>query len=157
MKSDQLKEIEFIKSLLRKGSDRKAILQQFAKVYKNRSTKTIDNRLKIARTQMQSEIKQIEKRTEKIVKKEIKARKLQIMTSAERIDVLTKIAKGQIPLKKPMVVKDEIIMVPIVPDWNDRKNAIAELNKMDGSYAPIKQQIETSGVIKVGYGKKEGE
>lgn len=84
-----------------------------------------------------------------------KVAQLTILSVAQRKDILAKIALGKIPLTKPMVCDGEIKLVPVVPDWNDRKNAIAELNKMDGSYAPIKQAIEHTGVIKVGYGKKE--
>lgn len=61
-----------------------------------------------------------------------------IMGIKERLEILTQIARGEIPLSKPMVADGIIEMVPIVPDWMDRKNAISELNKMDGSYAPTK-------------------
>lgn len=64
-----------------------------------------------------------------------------VMDKAERMNVLTKIARGQIPLKKPVVLGKDIKMIDVVPDWMDRKNAIAELNKMDGSYEPIKSDI----------------
>lgn len=66
---------------------------------------------------------------------------MQIMTVAERMEVLSKIARGEIPLKKPMVCDGLIHEIDVVPDWMDRKNAIAELNKMDGSYAPAKQDV----------------
>jgi len=34
---------------------------------------------------------------------------------------------------------------PAEPSISDRKAAIAELDKMDGSYTPIKQDITTQG------------
>lgn len=142
MKSDHIKEIEFVKNLLRKGKDRKFILQEFTNTYKGRSVKTFDNRLKIAREQIQVEFKTIEKRTELGIAKEVEERKLKAMTLAERVDILSKIANGEIPLTKPLVCNGKIELIDVVPDYADRKNAIAELNKMDGSYAPTKSQVE---------------
>lgn len=137
--STVLQQVEFITNCLRNGLERKEILQRFTETYKNKSIKTFDNRLKVAREQMRGEIKDIEARTELSITNEVEARKLRIMTVAERIDILTKIAFGEIPLTKPMVCDGVIQLVPVVPDWTDRRGAIAELNKMDGSYAPIKQ------------------
>lgn len=137
--STVLQQVEFITNCLRNGLERKEILQRFTETYKNKSIKTFDNRLKVAREQMKGEIKDIEARTELSITNEVEARKLRIMTVAERIDILTKIAFGEIPLNKPMVCDGVIQLVPVVPDWTDRRGAIAELNKMDGSYAPIKQ------------------
>jgi len=137
--STVLQQVEFITNGLRNGLERKEILQRFTETYKNKSIKTFDNRLKVAREQMKGEIKDIEARTELSITNEVEARKLRIMSVAERIDILTKIAFGEIPLTKPMVCDGVIQLVPVVPDWTDRRGAIAELNKMDGSYAPIKQ------------------
>lgn len=66
--------------------------------------------------------------------------KMAILTKEQRMEILTSIAKGEIPLTKPMIVDGVIQEVPVVPNWMDRKSAIAELNKMDGSYAPIKTE-----------------
>ena len=68
-----------------------------------------------------------------------------ILSSAERMEILTQIAQGGIPLKKHMIVDKVIEEVTVVPDWMDRKNAIAELNKMTGDYTPIKTDITTGG------------
>jgi hypothetical protein len=64
----------------------------------------------------------------------------EIMGVQERMAILTKIARGSIPLIKPMVCDGSIHDIEVVPDWMDRKNAIAELNKMDGTYAPEKKE-----------------
>lgn len=72
----------------------------------------------------------------------------EIMSVAERMGVLTQIARGEIPLKKPMVCDGIIQEVDVVPDWMDRKNAIAELNKMDGSYQPTKIEANVEVVKK---------
>ena len=70
--------------------------------------------------------------------------KRDIMQRGERMETLTMIARGKVPLKKPMVVDKEIVLIDVVPDYMDRKNAIAELNKMDGSYAPANANITTT-------------
>lgn len=81
----------------------------------------------------------------------VEAFKSQIMGKLERMEILSQIARGEIPLQKPMVVSlgsglgSEIQETEIVPTWLDRKLAIAELNKMDGEYAPIKKDITTGG------------
>ena len=61
-----------------------------------------------------------------------------VMKAVERMQILTQIARGEIQLTKPMVVDGIVQLIPVIPDWMDRKNAISELNKMDGSYAPTK-------------------
>jgi len=75
----------------------------------------------------------------------VEAAKRDIMTSLERKEILTKIARGQIPLLKPMVCDGAIELVEVAPDWMDRKNAIAELNKMEGDYTPINIDVKTNG------------
>ena len=152
MKSNELKEVEFIKNLLRKGAERKTILQEFAKTYKGKSVKTFDNRLKVARKQMEGEIKQIEKRTEESITKEVEARKLKIMPIAERIDFLVNTITAQTEVSKVgnsfvegIIERDgegKIKKVISLVTFRDKLAALAELNKMDGSYAPTKQEIK---------------
>lgn len=71
-----------------------------------------------------------------------------IMKAVERMQILTQIARGEIPLQKAMVVDKMVEYIEVVPDWMDRKNAIAELNKMDGSYAAEKKDIKVTKVGK---------
>lgn len=70
--------------------------------------------------------------------KELEAKKQAIMTTMERKELLTKIAKGEVKIKKPFVISGKIMEYPSEPDANDRLKAIAELNKMEGDYAPTK-------------------
>jgi hypothetical protein len=63
-----------------------------------------------------------------------------ILSTAERMEMLSKIANGEIKIKKPFVIAGKIMEYPSEPDHNDRTKAIAELNKMDGSYAATKQE-----------------
>ena len=76
----------------------------------------------------------------------INERKNDIADVLERKEILTKIARGQIPLKKAMIVDGAIEYIEVVPDWTDRRNAISELNKMEGDYAPTKvAQTDSTG------------
>lgn len=68
-----------------------------------------------------------------------------ILSKHERMEILTQIALGEIPMVKHMVVDKYIEEVDIAPSWKDRKEAIAELNKMEGDYAPLKKDITTNG------------
>jgi hypothetical protein len=68
-----------------------------------------------------------------------------ILTKDERMEILTKIAKGEIIIEKEVITKMGIFTIDERPDFNDRKNAIAELNKMDGSYAPLKTDMTSGG------------
>jgi len=71
--------------------------------------------------------------------------KMAILSKDERMEILTKIAKGDISIKKEVATKFGVEILDVVPDFNDRKAAIAELNKMDGEYAPIRKDITSGG------------
>lgn len=131
-------QIEFIKKCLRKGDKRKAILAKYVKKWQNTSDRTFDRRLRLAEEAMAIENKSIQDKVEEEVAKEVEARKLDIMDAMERKATLTQIARGEIPLRKAIVVDKFIEYIEVIPDWMDRKNAIAELNKMEGDYAPAK-------------------
>jgi hypothetical protein len=145
-KISESSQIEFIKACLRKGLKRKAILGKFGKKWETVSRTTFDRRLKQATESMQGELKPIEQRTEESIAVEVEARKSKILTSIERQEILSKIALGQLPLKKLIVCDGIIEEREVVPDWMDRKNAIAELNKMDGSYSPAKVNMNINKV-----------
>ena len=83
--------------------------------------------------------------TKAAVSMEIKALKKAILSKHERQEILTQIAKGEIPLVKHIVCDGVIQEVDVVPAWADRRAAIAELNKMDGDYAPVKKDITSGG------------
>ena len=70
--------------------------------------------------------------------------KTAILTKEQRMKILTDIAQGNICVTKPMVVNGILTQAEVIPDFSDRKAAIAELNKMDGSYAPAK--VENTNV-----------
>lgn len=68
-----------------------------------------------------------------------------ILSKDERMEILTQIAKGEIPLVKHIVCDGIIQEREVVPSWKDRRDAVAELNKMEGDYAPIKKDITSGG------------
>ena len=78
----------------------------------------------------------------------IEARKKAIMTADERKEYLTKLINGEIKAKRPFVIGGKIMEYPEEPTHSDRIKAIAELNKMDGDYAPVKSNVVISKVGK---------
>ena len=67
---------------------------------------------------------------------------MNIMTSVERMEFLTKMAKGEVKVKQPFVIGGKIMEYPSEPTFAERRAAIAELNKMDGSYAPTESKVK---------------
>lgn len=148
MKPAEEKQVEFIKKYLRKGEERKDILQKFTKVYKT-SVKTFDNRLKIASKSIQDEFKSISDKVGIEVSKEVEKRTARILTALERQEILAQIALGTLEIEQEVATNTGVKLVRLKPDFNERKGAIAELNKMDGSYAPAKSEVENKGAIRV--------
>lgn len=72
-----------------------------------------------------------------------------ILTILERKEILTQIALGNITLSKYIVCDGVIQEREIVPNYNDRKSAIAELNRMEGVYAAEEETPEDIHEIKV--------
>lgn len=70
-----------------------------------------------------------------------KVAEYQIATKAERMEILTKIMRGELKMIKQDVFQGMVTDVEVAPDFSDRKNAITELNKMCGDYEPTKTDI----------------
>jgi hypothetical protein len=68
-----------------------------------------------------------------------------IMSKHERMEVLSAIARSELDLSKEVVTALGIETLNVKPDYNDRKAAIAELNKMEGDYAPVKTDLTSKG------------
>ena len=66
---------------------------------------------------------------------------MKIMSAAKRMELLSMMANGELRIKQPIVIAGKIMEYPAEPTAVDRRAAIAELNKMEGSYAAIKQDI----------------
>jgi len=151
VKADQEKQIDFIVSELRKGSERVIILQKFAKVYKV-STKTFDNRLKIAKDRHFKQAEEVRQamqgafiESEQILLKQgLKSKEERQLSLQKQIDDIEKILDDGIT---PDAIVDNKAMISVDIERKltaiERANLmkvhrelIAELNKMDGSYAP---------------------
>lgn len=68
-----------------------------------------------------------------------------IMSKEERMELLTKIARGEIEFLKEVPSKFGPQEITARPDFNERRAAMQELNKMEGDYAPLKKDITTNG------------
>jgi len=76
---------------------------------------------------------------------EIQAYKARIIDKFERMQILSAMADGSLQVPRNVVTREGVITLEAFPDYTDRKAAIAELNKMDGEYAPIKKETKHSG------------
>ena len=70
---------------------------------------------------------------------------MNIMSKAERMEYLSKMARGEVKVKKPFVIAGKIMEYPADPDHAERRAAIAELNKMAGDYAVTKSEVTVKG------------
>jgi hypothetical protein len=135
-------QIDFIIDCLRKGEKRQDILAKFCNIWQRVKIRTFDSRLKAASTALKAQQKRIEQSDDSIAAAMIKDRHEALMGSCERKEILAQIARGQIDvtLKKPCwdTAQRKFVMVPVSesPDHQARIRAIAELNRMEGSYAP---------------------
>lgn len=71
----------------------------------------------------------------------LESHKRDIMRSDERKEYLTKVIRGEIAIKKLIIVAGVIEYHDISPDHKERIAALAELNKMEGDYAPAKSVV----------------
>jgi len=99
----------------------------FTRYWKEAGIKAIDERI-----EMESLIH------DATIHLEIESRARAIMTANERREFLTKVARGEIKFTIYKVVDKTLHELKVSPGFQDRIKAIAELNKMDGDYAPIK-------------------
>jgi hypothetical protein len=143
-KPDKQTIIDFIISCLEKGEQRGNILVKTGKKW-GTSKSAFDRWLKIAKQQLTNKQQAIKKELEAIDKAAaIEARKKVIMTSDERKEYLTKLILGQIeiPYSEAKWDRNQSKFVTIkfveVANPQARISAIAELNKMEGDYSPLK-------------------
>lgn len=141
--------VKSILSMLKKGIEKETIL---SKIVKNcqKTERTVYRWFDEAEKQYletQNRLKPIKEKAEEeaVFEATKEAVKLGILSKLERQKILSDIALGNIPLTKHIVCNQIIQEVEVVPNWADRKAAIAELNKMDGDYAPIKSDITSGG------------
>lgn len=107
--------------------------------------RTFYNRFKIANQQHIDKQQKIKAKIAEVEEQAaIDARKKAIMTAEERKEFLTKLIHGEIKVPyaevkyNPAKKKFEVIQFVELASHQSRINAIAELNKMEGDYAPTK-------------------
>jgi hypothetical protein len=143
-----LKHIEFIR-LVANGESQvtaykvtcgnKAVTSNVAKVKGSQLAKKYANLIAEQRDNLKKVVEEAQK------DKVAEIAQMNILTSAQRMEILSNIAQGKLKVKKPFVIGGKVLEYPSEPDHTDIKNAIAELNKMQGDYAPTKQDITTKG------------
>lgn len=91
-------------------------------------------------TELQDKAKEASDRA--YIEASVEAAKGAIMSKAERQSILTQIARGELSVKKSIAIGGiGIEVVNVYPDFSDIKSAVAELNKMEGDYAPTKTAL----------------
>jgi hypothetical protein len=120
------------------GKERGVMLSTIVKKWQL-SARTFDRYWKVANEQHSTKQAKLKNQLEEVERQAaVDALKKEILSVEERKIILSKIATGTLRLKRWWIGKDYEISKDVVPDYMDRKNAIAELNKMEGSYAPSK-------------------
>lgn len=133
---------------IEQGKDRAKLLATFGKE-RQLSQRTFDRHWKTAQEQHIDRQQALKERLTKVDEQAaIEARKKAIMTADERKEYLTKLVNGEIKAKRPFVIGGKIMEYQEEPTHSDRIKAIAELNKMDGDYAPVKSNVVISKVGK---------
>lgn len=138
--------IDYIVSCIANGEQRGNILVKAGKKW-GTSKSAFDRLLKIAKDQ-HTVAQQLIKSKLAIIDEQaaINSRKKAIMNADERKEWLTKMINGEMKAKRPFVINGKIMEYPEDPSHNDRLKALAELNKMDGEYAPTKTAFtDTAG------------
>jgi len=68
-----------------------------------------------------------------------------IADAAERMQMLTKILRGELSIEEEVSTPSGIVTLLVKPSFGERRAAIAELNKMGGDYAPAKSEVKVVG------------
>lgn len=136
---------EFVKDLMRQSLNLEDIRAQFYARWPEAGKKKWWRRCKLAREHLATEQAFVTDKANDIIELQIQQRAARILSVVERKEILTQIALGQLTITKPINVAGKVEYVQCEPDYTDRRLAIAELNKIDGSYQPIRADITTNG------------
>jgi hypothetical protein len=127
------------------GMDRGEVRARFVAEWQL-STRTFDRYWQSAKKQFDEEQNQIKLERQDIKIAAISERtEYRVMSKAERMNILSQMADGTLQVQRNVVTKDGVMVILALPDYNDRKAAIAELNKMDGEYAPVRKDLTSGG------------
>lgn len=144
-KAYYIQQVEFIKDCVRAGEESSSIYHKYINRWPGTTKRMWEHRLTKANKQIRAEQALITAQANALVQLQIKQRAVRILSIAERKEILTQIALGQLTVNKPVNIGGQIEYVACEPDFTDRRNAIAELNKLDGSYQPTRTEITTNG------------
>lgn len=120
------------------GKERGKVLSKYVKKWQI-SDRTFDRYWKKANEQhkeLQDKAKQAA--DEAYIQESANAAKDAVMSKAERLEILSKIARGQINVKIPGTNGEPDTEEPVLVETLERIKAIGEINKMEGDYAPVK-------------------
>jgi exonuclease VII large subunit len=152
-KPNEQAQINFIIDCLRKGEQRKDILRKFKNNWEKVARSSFDRRLAKAKMQLQAELDEINAKLRQSMEQEAEKRKDKIMSFIERQEYLTKIVTCKTDLKK---VGNNYFQILELEDGRkevitlaDKLKALAELNKMDGSYAPNRHELTAESKIQL--------
>ena len=106
------------------------------------SAPMMDKNIKVAKERIDAEKAMFAKKLEDKIEKRVDEIAGRILSQTEIMITLSKIISGEVLYTKPMVVDGQVVEVPVAPDYQDRKNAAAELNKMRGDYEAAKMKVE---------------
>lgn len=131
------------------GVSRESVLATIGKKWQI-PLRTFDRYWAIARQEAAAEAERLkEARYDRLHEAEMARVNAGIMGKEERMLVLSQIARAEVALDREVLSVDGIQALSVVPDFAERKAAIAELNKMDGDYAPIKKENKHSGDLTI--------
>ena len=140
-KMDKETAIKSILSDLKKGIDKKSILQKLTKNYNN-STKSFYNYFDEAEKRHQPYLKKIQEVENQTIEKVVsEIVTLNILSRIERQQLLSDIAMGKKKVWKEAVSRDGVVKL----ESYDPLRYIDILNKMDGSYGNDDEESEFNG------------
>jgi hypothetical protein len=127
------------------GTERAVCLSQVVEKWRV-SSRTFDRYWSEAHSRFKAANEKDEKVFDDVrVQMKAEALKAKILGKIERMEILSSIADGSLTFQKEVPSKFGPQVITATPDYSDRRAALAELNKMDGEYAPIRKDITTGG------------
>lgn len=134
-------QIKFILDKLKEGKKRSDFQEDYLAKF-GTSIPMMDKNIKEAKAQIDKEKALFAQKLEEKIEQKADQIAGRILSQAEIMITLSKIIAGEVLYTKPMVVDGQVVEVPVAPDYQDRKNAAAELNKMRGDYEAAKMKVE---------------
>jgi hypothetical protein len=138
-------QVEWLKQMILAGEETKVINKGFLEKWPDCTQRQYEARIIRVNREMRAFQNAITEKVNEYVNLELSTHVRRILSVVERKEILTQIALGQLTITKPINVAGKAEYVQCEPDYTDRIKAIAELNRIDGSYQPIRADITTNG------------